>query len=344
MRAPERDAFFGVGRVGVLLREAAKNGGSRGPSASSPGYSPGGGGIASMTSGGGGILTFRVRWGGGGHAGSTLGEAVTVHGPDPVLSFASWARGSPPWRPGPLGAEQTVAGMGCPGLEGELETAFPPGFQAMQAMCACLSNQDATRFGVPGAVAMVGDWGAGPPLLWLPSWDWPLALGLHLPVLLPAVLPVLSPSCSPPTFLLTCPGSGVSSFLPAQGQGVAVGRKEGTPLSALPGSLLPRAPHTLPRCRALPGALSLGCPLPLPFQQVRGLGSSLSHLAPGLVQGLGGAEEVQLGVSWHSAAPLLRLAHELAHVAWVWLTPGPVPLRQLQTLLGLGFPGPSPRC
>lgn len=185
-----------------------------------------------------------------------------------------------------------------------------------------------------------GGWGAEPAFLGLAS-------GTRPP---PACPPPCCVACSfpflppPPPLPAHLPRLWCELISSSPGPGCGCGQEGGDTLFC-PAWLTPSQGSThSPSVQGSPRGFVLGCPLPLPFQQVRGLGSSLSHLAPGLAQGLGGAEKVQLGVSWHSAAPLLRLAHELAHVAWVWLTTRPVPLRQLQTLLGLGFPGPSPRC
>lgn len=148
------------------------------------------------------------------------------------------------------------------------------------------------------------------------------------------------PAPPPPPLLLTCrPGSGVSSFLPAQGQGVAVGGRRGHLFLPCLAHSSP-APHTLPQ-QASPRGLSLGCPLPLPSQQGPRIWGA--HSATRLGPEAGGVlRRWQLGVSWHSA-PLCS--------AWPtsWpcgprrgSPPGAVPLGQLQPWSGLSFPVPSP--
>lgn len=176
-----------------------------------------------------------------------------------------------------------MAGMGLPRAGGYLVLAVPSWFPGhVDYVCLFLK---------PGCHKVQRPLGLG---LWSEGW-------LSLPCLAAllglglwdttssdlAVRPALWPFLS--SFLLTPPYTscspwpgqeagqalGVSSFLPAQGQGVAVGQEgEGTPFCYACSSLLPTA---VPQFMALPGCLSLGCPLFLPFQQ--GLRIWVAHSA-----------------------------------------------------------------
>lgn len=108
-------------------------------------------------------------------------------------------------------------------------------------MCACPSNPDAMRFGVPwGFGHRLG--GGEPALLGLPSLSSSLTCFLLTP---------LPTSCSP---WLGQAGQalGVSSLLPARGKGVAVGQeREGTPFCSalwLHTAPVPRMPALLGVC------------------------------------------------------------------------------------------------
>lgn len=145
----------------------------------------------------------------------------------------------------------------------------------MQAMCACPSNPDATRFGVPWGFGH-GLGGCEPALLWLPSLSSSLTC---LPPLPAVAFPLLLPPYSPPYFLFTLAGAGRSgsgceliSPSPWQGCGCGAGRR-GHPFLLCP--VAPHShPHPPPRAQvaSTPGYLSLGCSLSLPLQQGRECG------------------------------------------------------------------------